>query len=212
MEQLEQVFQDIAATGFPVGGVVHSAGVIDDKMIPELEWTSFETVMSAKGHGTNNLHLLTKDLKASVNFLVLFSSNTSVVGNIGQANYAAANAFLDSRAQHRRAQGLPYISINRGPWSEVGMAANMGGVAFESMGLVLVGPKHGMQAPRDCMNQGTLYQIVVTPVVWPKFLQRFGKNIPQLYSTLAEKELSKKVVAMKKKMFVWFGHLIRTIS
>jgi hypothetical protein len=79
MEQLEQVFQDIAATGFPVGGVVHSAGVIDDKMIPELEWTSFETVMSAKGHGTNNLHLLTKDLKASVDILVLFSSNTSVV-------------------------------------------------------------------------------------------------------------------------------------
>jgi epothilone polyketide synthase D len=196
--QLEKVFQDIAATDFPVGGVVHSAGVIDDKMVPDLDWQSFEKVMAAKVHGTNNLHLLTKDL-ASVDFLVLFSSNTSVVGNIGQANYAAANVFLDAMAQHRRAQGLPCVSINWGPWSEVGMAAGMGEVAFESMGLGLVDPKHGMQVLRDCMNQDTLSQIVVAPVMWPKFLSRFGKNIPSLYSTLAEKELNKKAPTKKKK-------------
>jgi NADP-dependent 3-hydroxy acid dehydrogenase YdfG/acyl carrier protein len=101
-------------------GVVHAAGVLDDAVVTELSGEAFDNVFRAKALGALHLHELTKGLDA----FVVFSSIAGTLGSPGQANYAAANAFLDGLAAHRRAQGLPATSIVWGQW-DLGMAARL---------------------------------------------------------------------------------------
>src|SRR5690606_30530681 len=105
----------------PLRGVIHSAGVLDDGALLQQSWSRFRTVMAPKVVGSWHLHQLTRHLP--LDFFVLFSSGAAVLGSPGQSNHAAANAFMDALAHCRRAQGLPAVSINWGPWAEVGAAA-----------------------------------------------------------------------------------------
>ncbi len=102
-----------------LAGVVHSAGALDDGVISSQNWSRFSTVMAAKVLGSWHLHRLAGPL----DFLVLFSSGASVAGSAGQSNHAAANAFEDALAWYRQANGQPTVSINWGPWAEIGAAA-----------------------------------------------------------------------------------------
>ncbi len=104
----------------PLGGVIHSVGVLSDAAIGNQSWESFETVLWPKMLGAWHLHRATAD--RDLDMFVLFSSVAGILGNPGQANHAAANAFLDQLAAHRRALGLPGQAIAWGAWSELGEA------------------------------------------------------------------------------------------
>ena len=119
---VERVLGTIARDLPPLAGVVHAAGVLDDGALAAQCWDRFATVMAPKVFGTWHLHTLVPDL----DFFVLFSSGASVAGSAGQANHAAANAFEDALAWYRQARGLPTVSINWGPWAEVGAAVERG--------------------------------------------------------------------------------------
>jgi acyl transferase domain-containing protein/acyl carrier protein len=119
---LKAVLQRIADSGFPLRGIVHAAGVLEDAMLCNATADQFARVLRPKSEGAWLLHELTAGLP--LDFFVLCSSAASVLGAAGQGAYAAANASLDALAHHRRAQSLPAVSLNWGPWAGAsGMAA-----------------------------------------------------------------------------------------
>ena len=121
---LAKVLSDVAVQ-HPVSAVIHAAGVLDDAVVTSLTADRVDAVLRAKVDAAWNLHELTGDLGVSA--FVMFSSMAGLVGSSGQANYAAANSFLDGLAAHRRAHGLPAISLGWGLWDQ---ASNMtGGLA-----------------------------------------------------------------------------------
>ncbi|MFJ3234309.1 SDR family NAD(P)-dependent oxidoreductase [Streptomyces sp. NPDC086787] len=104
----------------PLRGVVHCAGVLDDGVLAELTHERLARVLAPKAHGAAHLHRLTAGLP--LDLFLLVSSAAGVVGNAGQGNYAAANVFLDQLAHHRRALGLPAVSVSFGAWAGEGLA------------------------------------------------------------------------------------------
>jgi acyl transferase domain-containing protein/NADPH:quinone reductase-like Zn-dependent oxidoreductase/SAM-dependent methyltransferase/acyl carrier protein len=118
--RLEEVFANFGGTLPPLAGILHSAGTLDDGFLLHQNWERFAKVLAPKVTGSWHLHELTRDLP--LDFFVLFSSAVSMLGSAGQANHVAACAFEDALAHYRRAQGLPALSIDWGPWAEAGAA------------------------------------------------------------------------------------------
>jgi NAD(P)-dependent dehydrogenase (short-subunit alcohol dehydrogenase family)/acyl carrier protein len=170
-EQISQAFKQIERALPPLRGVIHSAGVLADGVLMQQDWQRFTEVMAPKITGAWHLHALTRD--KPLDFFVLFSSLAALLGSAGQSNHAAANAFMDALAFHRRALGLPALSINWGIWSEIGAAARQNvGDRFLDHGMRTFSPQEGLTVFERLLRRGST-QVGVMPIDWPRFIRQF---------------------------------------
>ena len=153
----------------PIRGIIHAAGVIDDRMLTQLDAASLRAVMRPKAIGGWLLHRMFEN--QPLDFFVLFSSVGSLLGQVGQGSYAAANAFLDALAHYRHARGLPALSINWGAWTGLGFAATAGGQRvikhLETQGVAGFSAKQGLAALARLLSSEAT-QAVVLPIDWAK--------------------------------------------
>ncbi|MEV6428365.1 SDR family NAD(P)-dependent oxidoreductase [Nocardia sp. NPDC051463] len=130
----------------PLTGVFHAAGVLADGLLTDMTPERIAEVLRPKANAAWNLHEATRALDLSA--FVLYSSIAGVIGNPGQANYAAANVFLDALAQHRHVIGLPATSVAWGLWKEsTGMTGGLGEADIARLrreGLPPLGDEDGM--------------------------------------------------------------------
>ena len=167
----------------PLGGVIHSVGVLADAALGNQTWGSFEAVLWPKILGAWHLHQATSHL--DLEFFTLFSSAAGILGNPGQANHAAANAFLDQLAAHRRALGLPGQSIAWGAWSEIGEAEEQReriAGTLAARGSSWMSPEQGLKA-FELLVQRDPATSVALAIDWPTFAEAV-ENPPILLDEL----------------------------
>ncbi len=193
-EELVRVLEEVKASMPPLTGIVHAAGILDDGILLQQNWSRFRQVMASKVQGTWNLHILTQQLP--LDFFVMFSSAAALLGSPGQGNYAAANAFMDVLAHYRQSQGLPGLSINWGPWTQAGMAASLDSHhqgRMVAMGIRPLALEQALQILGQLLGQ-SLPQVAILPVEWSVFQQQFSAEhqIPLLSELVRVTEAEKK--------------------
>jgi acyl transferase domain-containing protein/acyl carrier protein len=171
-QQMEQLISEIEQDSVPLQGIFHLAGIVQDALLVNLSDVDMQSVLSAKMDSALILHQLTKNIP--LDLFVLFSSSASVLGARGQANYVAANGFLDGLAHLRRQQGLPALAINWGPFDTLGMTVNLT-PALQQHGFRLL-DKDSVDV-LDVLLQCQLTQIVVCPVDWELYFQSSPKQL-----------------------------------
>jgi NAD(P)-dependent dehydrogenase (short-subunit alcohol dehydrogenase family)/acyl carrier protein len=162
----------------PLAGVAHLAGVLDDALLSQQSVERFRTTLAPKAFGARYLDRLTKD--DDLEFFIVYSSASSVIGSPGQANYAAANALLDGLVAERRALGLPATSINWGPWAKGGMATSHAARAnLSAQGLIPLEPTAALNALGEIISHGT-GQATVLKANWQRAAKGLGGSRPAM--------------------------------
>jgi myxalamid-type polyketide synthase MxaE and MxaD len=156
----------------PIRGVVHAAATIDDRLLLDLDTRSWHEVFHAKAAGA--LHLHEAFAKEDLDHFVLFSSLGSLLGQEGQASYAAANAVLDALAHSRRASGLPAMSLSWGPWSGLGFAQTAGGAQviarLAQQGIDTLSSTQATESLALALESGATHALIA-PIDWNRFAE-----------------------------------------
>ena len=193
----------------PIRGVFHAAGATRDRLIAQMEAGDLDAVLRPKVLGAWLLHKYLNEL----DFFVMFSSIGSVLGQVGQGSYAAANAYLDSLAQYRRGQGLAGISINWGAWKDLGLLNTTGGQVvrenLEKLGIAAFNTQDGLSALGMLLSYPEPpTQAVVFPADWDIFQNRrkgsyqasftthLWKKGPEQSETLNDMDVRDELLAM----------------
>ena len=210
LDSLKKALSSVLQSSTPLKGVFHLAGQIDDRLLSQQTWKSFERVMAAKVAGTWHLHKLTQNLE--LDHFVMFSSAASLVGSVGQVNYAAANGFLDAIAHYRHQLGLPALSINWGAWAGAGLAADDAvRQRLKKAGIPTIQPETGLAALKHLMTSCRLAQVGVLPGELTRWTQAVPGKSQQSASTTSLKLKIQSAAADERAAMV-SEHLIAQVA
>lgn len=181
--QVAAMFSEIEKNMPPLKGVVHSANVYDDMLVKDMTRESFEKVMKPKALGAWFLHRHTEALP--LDFFVMFSSISSIIGNPGQGNYAAANLFTDSLARYRKKIGKCALTINWGAISDTGQAAEDEAVGkhLSRIGIEAVSSGSALNAMKELLD-GNKTRMTVAEVNWQRWKDAHASGDSPKFSRL----------------------------
>jgi NADPH:quinone reductase-like Zn-dependent oxidoreductase/acyl carrier protein len=171
-KDVDRLMSEVRGLSQPLRGIFHLAMVIDDAPLAILTPERLRSVIAPKAHGAWLLHESTRDLP--LDCFVMFSSVSSLFGNPAQGNYASANAFLDALAHHRRALGLPALTVNWGVLGEEGYVARTERVAefLARQGTTELSPGEVTSLLESFLSAGAA-QVMAIRVDWTKWRQFF---------------------------------------
>ncbi|MEM7050085.1 MAG: SDR family NAD(P)-dependent oxidoreductase [Acidobacteriota bacterium] len=179
-----ELVAELAAGEAPLRGVIHAAGVVDDRILARQDWHHLARVFRPKVLGAWNLHRASAELE--LDFFVLFSSAAAVLGPPGQGSHAAANAALDALARLRRQAGLPALTLGWGAWSEVGGAA--GGdleTRLAARGMATLSPRQGLEVLAQSLTLDAA-ELVILPVLWRRWRETSSPPLPPRFDALGQ--------------------------
>lgn len=179
-------------SGFPLRGVFHAAGVLDDGLFAEQTPERWETVLSPKVAGALNLHSATAG--EPLDHFVLFSSVASLVGGAGQASYAVANAFLGALAEQRERDGLPALAVDWGAWAGAGMAARIGErerKKLQDSGLYFLDPAKAAEWLETLLAARATPRALVAAIDWQR-IAATARTVPPLLEGLVSRPAAAK--------------------
>ena len=172
----------------PLKGIIHAAGVLDDGLLDAQDVQRLRKAMAPKGDGAWHLHAAVRTLP--LDFFVCYSSAAALLGSAGQANYAAANAFLDALVHVRRAQGLHGLSVAWGPWA-LGMAAGLdarGTQRIAAQGFKPIAAAQGFGLLEQLLRQDATCAAVL-PLQWDIYLKHHYRGaLPPFFAALSKEE------------------------
>ncbi|GFG67672.1 putative polyketide synthase [Mycobacterium kubicae] len=162
----------------PLAGVAHLAGVLDDALLSQQNVERFRNTLAPKAFGACYLDRLTKD--DNLDFFIVSSSVSSLLGSPGQANYSTANALLDGLVAARQARGVPATGVNFGPWAKGGMASSEAARAnIGAQGLIPLEPSAALSALAEVVANGTA-QATVIKANWQRAAKVLGSSRPPI--------------------------------
>jgi acyl carrier protein/NADP-dependent 3-hydroxy acid dehydrogenase YdfG len=190
---VKQLIDGITGTMPRLAGIFHGAMVLDDAFLVDMDKGKFTKVMMPKVAGALHLHKYTRDLP--LDFFINFSSISSLLGNPGQANYIAANAFLDAFSHYRNALGLPCTTVNLGALKEVGVVSRNQNVEriLEGSGIKGLTTQDALKAMEWVIKQKPV-QIGIFAVDW----KRWAETTPRSMSSSRVQTLADEAVSGKK--------------
>ncbi|WP_437819490.1 type I polyketide synthase [Sorangium sp. So ce1078] len=162
--QMEAILRAPPVDRPPLRGVIHAASLMTERRLADMDLATLSAMLRPKALGAWVLHELTQDLGCEL--FVMFSSTSSLWGASGLAHYAAANAFLDALAHHRRAAGLPAVTLHWGTWDEIRGARETGEGAPSQYGLLPMPAPQALEAMAAALQAGVSHKVVAS-VDWP---------------------------------------------
>ncbi|WP_167107646.1 type I polyketide synthase [Mycobacterium sp. DL592] len=170
----------------PLAGVAHLAGVLDDALLPGQTLDRFRKTLGPKAYGAYHLHRMTAD--DDLEFFIVYSSASAVLGSPAQANYATANGLLDGLAAYRRARGLPATAVDFGPWGSGGMASSQAALAnLSAQGMMPLDPQAALAALGEVVRHGT-GQATVLKANWQRTAKMLGNIRPPLLDNVLPRD------------------------
>ncbi len=188
---VEKLLERIRAELPPLAGVAHLAGVLDDALLNAQDPDRFRTTLAPKSFGALYLDRLTRDEK--LDFFIVSSSVSSLLGPPGQANYSTANALLDGLIADRKAHGLPATGINFGPWGGAGMASSEAASSnISAQGLLPLDASGALGALAEVVANGT-GQATVLKANWARAAKVMGSSRPPILDLVLPSEMAEVV-------------------
>ncbi|HTZ14424.1 MAG TPA: SDR family NAD(P)-dependent oxidoreductase, partial [Mycobacterium sp.] len=189
--EVEKLLDRIRAELPPLAGVAHLAGVLDDALLSQQDLDRFRTTLAPKAFGALYLDRLTRNDK--LDFFIVSSSVSSLLGSPGQANYSTANALLDGLVADRKAHGLPATGINFGPWGGGGMASSDAASAnISAQGLLPLEPSAALGALAEVVANGT-GQATVLKASWARAAKVLGSSRPPILDLVLPSDMTEVV-------------------